>query len=96
MPKKVDPKVKERCVQQLLEPSRGTRRRRRPLPGATGVAQESVRRWYVQIQVDRGERRSATSEELAETPDLKDKGRKLEEDNDIVRRASILLQGVRP
>ena len=58
-----------------------------------GVATESVRRWYVQAQVDGGQRRGATSEELAEIKDLKARVRRLEEDNDILRRASIFFAG---
>jgi hypothetical protein len=36
----------------------------------------------IQAQVDRGQRRGATSEELAEIKDLKAKVRRLEEDNE--------------
>jgi transposase len=96
VPKKIDPKVKERCVQQMLEHVSEY-----PNPTAAaeavakrnGVATESVRRWYVQAQVDGGQRRGATSEELAEIKDLKAKVRRLEEDNDILRRASIFFAG---
>ena len=52
-----------------------------------------VRRWYLQAQVDGGQRRGASSEELAEIKDLKAKVRRLEEDNDILRRASIFFAG---
>lgn len=49
MPKKIDPKVKERCVQQMLEHAQEY-----PNPTAAaeavakrnGVGTESVRRWY--------------------------------------------------
>jgi len=58
-----------------------------------GVGTESVRRWYLQAQIDGGQRRGATSEELAEIRDLKAKVRRLEEDNDILRRASIFFAG---
>ena len=86
MPKKVDPKVKERCVQQMLDHVAEY-----PNPTAAaqvvakrnGVGAESVRRWYVQAQIDRGDRRGATSEELAEIKDLKAKVRRLKDDDDI-------------
>lgn len=58
-----------------------------------GVGKESVRRWVIQAQVDRGQRQGATSEELAEIKDLKAKVRRLEEDNEILRRASIFFAG---
>ena len=96
MPKKIDPKVKERCVQQMQEHAHEF-----PNPTAAaevvakrnGVATESVRRWYLQAQVDRGERRGATTEELAEIKELKAKVRRLEEDLDIATRASIFFAG---
>ena len=55
MPKKIDPKVKERCVQQMLEHAAEY-----PNPTAAaevvakrnGVGAETVRRWYLQAQVD--------------------------------------------
>ncbi len=96
IPKKIDPKVKERCVQQMLDHVAEY-----PNPTAAaqvvakrnGVGAESVRRWYLQAQVDAGQRRGASSEELAEIKNLKAKVRRLEEDNDILRRASIFFAG---
>ncbi len=96
MPKKIDPKVKQRCVQQMLEHAQEY-----PTPTAAaeaiarrnGVGTESVRRWYLQSQVDGGQRPGATSEELAEIRELKAKVRRLEEDNEILRRASIFFAG---
>ena len=96
MPKKIDPKVKERCVQQMLEHVQEY-----PNPTAAaeaiakrhGVGTESVRRWYLQAQVDGGQRRGVSTEELAEIKELKAKVRRVEEDNDILRRASIVFAG---
>jgi len=96
MPKKIDPKVKERCVQQMLDHVAEY-----PNPTAAaqvvarrnGVGAESVRRWYLQAQIDRGDRRGATSEELAEIKELKAKVRRLEDDNDILRRATVFFAG---
>ncbi|MCB1300613.1 MAG: hypothetical protein KDB28_04970, partial [Tetrasphaera sp.] len=56
-----------------------------------GLGKETVRRWVVQAQVDGGQRQGATSEELAEIKELKAKVRRLEEDNEILRRASIFF-----
>lgn len=58
-----------------------------------GVGAESVRRWYVQALVDGGQRQGASSEELAEIRELKARVRRLEEDNDILRRATIFFAG---
>ena len=96
MPKKIDPKIKERCLQQMLEHVHEY-----PNPTAAaeviatrnGVGAETVRRLWVQAQVDGGERRGATTEELGEIRELRAKVRKLEEDNDILRRASIFFAG---
>jgi transposase len=96
VPKKIDVKLKDRCVQQMLEHVHEY-----PNPTAAaeaiarrnGVGQESVRRWYVQAQVDRGVREGVTSKETAEVRELKAKVRRLEEDNEILRRASIFFAG---
>lgn len=58
-----------------------------------GVGKESVRRWVIQAQVDGGQRPGASSDELAEIKELKAKVRRLEEDNEILRRASIFFAG---
>lgn len=58
-----------------------------------GVGKESVRRWVVQAQIDGGQRQGISSEELAEIKELKAKVRRLEEDNEILRRASIFFAG---
>ena len=58
-----------------------------------GVGKESVRRWVLQAQVDGGQRQGATTEELAQIKEFKAKVRRLEEDNEILRRASIFFAG---
>lgn len=96
VPKKIDAKVKERCVRLVLDhlqeyptltaAAQAVARRE-------GVGKESVRRWVIQAQIDGGQRQGATSEELAEIRELKAKVRRLEEDNEILRRASIFFAG---
>lgn len=93
---KIDPKVKERCVQLMLNhvakypnPTAATQ----IVAKRNGVGAESVCRWYLQALIDSGQRRGATSEELAEIKELKARVRRLEEDNDILRRASIFFAG---
>jgi transposase-like protein len=96
MPKKIDPKVKERCVRLVLEhlgeyPSLTAAAE--AVARRENVGKESVRRWVIQAQIDGGQRQGATSEELAEIRQLKAKVRRLEEDNEILRRASIFFAG---
>jgi transposase-like protein len=96
MPKKTDPKVKERCVRMVLD-------HLQEYPSLTaaaaavakreGVGKESVRRWVLQSQTDAGQQQGPTSEELAEIKQLKAKVRRLEEDNEILRKASIFFAG---
>ena len=52
-----------------------------------------MRRWVVQAQVDGGQRPGVTSEELAEIKALKAKVRRLEEDNAILKSATVFFAG---
>ena len=88
MPKEIDPKVKERCLQQMLEhvseypnPTAAPE----AIAKSSGACAETVRRLHAQVLVDGGQRRGATTEELTEIRELKAKVRRLEEDNDILR-----------
>ena len=88
MPKKIDPKVKERCVRQALEhlpDVASLTAAAESVARREGLGKETVRRWVVQAQVDGGQRQGATSEELAEIKDLKARVRRLEEGNEILR-----------
>lgn len=96
MPKKIDAKVKERCVRLVLDhlgeyPSLTAAAE--AVARREGVGKESVRRWVVRAQIDGGQRQGARSEERGEIKELKAKVRRLEEDNEILRRASIFFAG---
>ena len=96
MPKKTDPKVKERCVRLVLDHLQeysSLTAAAEAVAKREGVGKESVRRWVLQAQVDGGQRQGVTSEELAEIKTLKAKVRRLEEDNEILRKASIFFAG---
>lgn len=96
MPKKIDEELKARAV-RLVNDHLGE------YPSVTaasaavakqlGVGKESVRRWVVQAQVDGGQRQGATSQELAEIKALKAKVRRLEEDNAILKSATVFFAG---
>ena len=96
MPKKIDPKVKERCTRLVLEhlaeyPSltaacESVARRE-------GIGSESVRRWVRQAQVDTGDRPGVTSDENAEIKRLNAENRRLREDVEILQAATTFFAG---
>ena len=96
MPKKIDPELKARAV-RLVNDHLGEYSSLTAASAAVakqlGVGNESVRRWVIQSQVDGGARQGATSEELAEIKALKAKVRRLEEDNAILKSATVFFAG---
>lgn len=96
MPKKIDPELRARAVRLATEHAG-------EYPSLTaasfavakqlGVSRESVRRWVMQAQVDDGQRPGATTEELAEIKTLKAKVRRLEEDNAVLKAATVFFVG---
>ena len=96
MPKKIDAEVRARAVRlvndHLAEYSSLTAAAA-AVAKQLGVGKESVRRWVIQAQVDGGQRQGATSEELAEIKALKAKVRRLEEDNAILKSATVFFAG---
>jgi transposase len=96
MPKKIDPEVRARAVRLVNEhlseyPSLTAAAE--AVAKQVGVAKESVRRWVLQAQVDAGDRDGRTSEELAEIKALKAKVRRLEDDNAILKAATVSSPG---
>ena len=96
MPKKIDEELKARAVRLVSEhlgeyPSLTAASA--AVAKQLGVGKESVRRWVLQGQVDGGQRQGATSQELAEIKSLKAKVRRLEEDNAILKAATVFFVG---
>lgn len=58
-----------------------------------GVGRESLGRWVNQAEIDGGQREGMTTEELAEIKALNARVRRLEEDNEVLRRASVFFAG---
>ena len=56
-----------------------------------GVGTETLRKWIVQAQVDAGDKRGVTSEELEEIRQLKAEVRDLREANEILKAATIFF-----
>ena len=96
MPKKIDPAVRERAVRLVRE-------HRAEYSSLTAVAEavarrerlgkETVRRWALQAEMDAGGRPGVTSAENAEIKALKAKVRRLEEDNAILKAATVFFAG---
>jgi transposase len=96
MPKKIDDELRARAV-RLVQDHLGEYSSLTAASVAVakqlGVAKESVRRWVLQAQVDGGQRGGASSEELAEIKALKAKVRRLEDDNAILKSATVFFAG---
>jgi transposase-like protein len=96
MPKKIDQELKARAV-RLVNDHQGEYSSLTAVSAVVakqlGVGKESVRRWVIQSQVDGGQRQGATSEELAEIKTLRARVRRLEEDNAILKSATVFFAG---
>lgn len=96
MPKKIDTELKARAV-RLVTDHAGEYPSLTAAAAAVakqlGVGTESVRRWVVQAQVDAGQRSGMTTEEIAEIRTLKAKVRRLEEDNAVLKAATVFFAG---
>ena len=96
MPKKIDAAVKERALRMFAD-------HRQDYPSDTalaeavakklGVGRETARRWLIQADVNAGTRPGITSSESEEIKKLKAENRRLREDNEILRAATVFFAG---
>ena len=96
MPKKIDAAVKERALRMFAE-------HRQDYPSDTalaaavarklGIGRETARRWLVQADVNAGSRPGTTSDEQVEIKRLKAENRRLREDNEILKAATVFFAG---
>ncbi len=96
MPKKIDASLKERAVRMLRD-------HRQDYPSDTalaeavatkfGVGRETARRWLVQADINAGARAGTTSEDQVEVKRLKAENRRLRDDNEILRAATVFFAG---
>lgn len=96
MPKKIDEELKARAVRLVTEHQgeySSLTAASAVVAKQLGVGKESVRRWVLQAQVDGGDRDGLSSAELAEIKALKAKVRRLEEDNAILKAATVFFVG---
>ena len=96
MPKKIDAAVKERALRVFAD-------HRPDYPSDTalaeavatrlGVGRETARRWLVQTDVNAGVRAGSSTDEQAELKKLKAENKRLREDNEILRAATVFFAG---
>ena len=96
MPKRVDPAIKERALRMFAE-------HRSDYPSDTalaeavakkvGVGRETARRWLVQADVNAGARPGVTTDDQSEIKKLKAENRRLKEDIEILKAATVFFAG---
>lgn len=96
IPKEIDAAVKERALRMFAD-------HRQDDPSDTalaeavankvGVGRETARRWLVQADVNAGALPGASSDEQAEIKRLKAEVKKLREDNEILKAATVFFAG---
>lgn len=96
MPKRIDPEVQTRAVRLVTDhlgeyPSLTAASA--AVAKQVGVGRETVRRWVLQAQIDDGQRSGSTTEELDEIRALKSRVRRLEEDNAVLKAATVFFAG---
>lgn len=96
MPRRTDPAVRERAVRLVVD-HRGEYQSRtqaiRAVARQEHVGYESLRRWVAQHEIDVGAPEGVTVQESDEIKRLKVENRRLREDNEILKRASIFFAG---
>jgi transposase-like protein len=96
MPKKIDPALRERALRMVAEHQQdysSVTAVSKVVGDKLGLGKETVRRWVVQSEINSGARDGMTSEEHAEVKRLKGEVKKLREDNEILKAASIFFAG---
>ena len=53
-----------------------------------GISETTLYRWIRQVEIDEGRRDGASSDELEELRELRKRARRLEQENEILRRAA--------
>jgi transposase len=96
MPKKIDAAVKERALRMFAD-------HRQDYPSDTALAEavatrlgtgrETARRWLVQTDVNAGLRVGSSTDEQVELKKLKAENKRLREDNEILRAATVFFAG---
>jgi transposase len=90
-PRQYPPELKERATRMVLESiDRGDQRQGliTRIARQLDIGPESLRRWVVQAEIDRGQRAGTTSEEAQRINELERENRELRRANEILKSAS--------
>jgi transposase len=93
-PRVYPPELRERAVRMVQESfDRGDQRfgTVTRIARQLGIAPESLRKWVVQAEVDRGQRLGTTTEDVRRIADLERENRELRRANEILRSASAFF-----
>ena len=96
MPKKITPEVRDRAVRMVLEHQQeysSVTAAAQAVAKQLNLGRETVRRWLVQDDVNSGARPGTTSDDQVELKRLKAENRRLREDNEILRAATVFFAG---
>ena len=88
------PELKERAVRMVLERMAETGERHGAVvrvAGQLGIGTESLRRWVIQAEIDRGAKAGLTTEERARMKELERENRELRRANEILKSAAAFF-----
>jgi transposase len=93
-PRKYPPELKQRAIRMVLESfDRGDERQGTVtrIARQLDIGPESLRRWVVQAEIDRGQRAGTTSEDAKHITELERENRELRRANEILKSASAFF-----
>jgi len=98
-PRQYPPELKERATRMVLDSiDRGEQRQGlvTRIARQLDIGPESLRRWVVQAEIDRGRRAGTTSEEAQRITELERENRELRRTNEILKSASAFFAFLPP
>ena len=93
-PRQYPPELKQRAIRMVLESiDRGEQRQGlvTRIARQLDIGPESLRRWVVQAEIDRGQRAGTTTEEAERIAELERENRELRRANEILKSASAFF-----
>ena len=93
-PRQYPPELKERAIRMVLESlDRGEQRQGliTRIARQLDIGPESLRRWVVQAEIDRGQRAGTTTDEALRISELERENRELRRANEILKSASAFF-----